>query len=99
MKEIFTFTPPGAAPSPDESIQTTLEPKLYNALFAVMLAGSIGFLDPLVERLDAVGDIKDLEPIEREFVASLLRGRPKGWPKGAVPGSLKTKRKKLRVAA
>jgi hypothetical protein len=99
MREKFTYVPPGAVPSPDESIQTTLHPKLYNAVFAVMLADSIGDLDPLIARLNAVTDLKCLEPIEREFVADLLRRRPKRWPKGTVPGSLKTNRKKLCVAA
>jgi hypothetical protein len=98
MKEKFHFVPPGAVRSPDESVETTLETRHHNALFAVILAHSIGYLDPLIARLDD-SHVEDLEPIERKFVADLLRHRQKGWPKGAVPGSLQTNRKKLRVAA
>jgi hypothetical protein len=51
MKETFYFVPPGAVPSPDESLEITLETKHYNWVFAVILAHSIGYLDPLKARL------------------------------------------------
>jgi len=97
MKEKLLYTSPGKPPSPDLSLEITLEEKLYNAFFATLLADALGDLDPLIARLDEC--VVELMPIERKFLAGLFRRRPKGWPKGTVSGSLQTNRKKLQVAA
>jgi hypothetical protein len=79
MKEIFTYVPPGAPFSPGLSLEFPLETQYYNAPFAVMLANSIGYLDPLLARLKAVTDIKELESFERQFLAdSWGKRRPGG---------------------
>jgi hypothetical protein len=69
----------------------------HGPVFAALMAHSTGDLDPLIARLDDLDE--DLKPIERKFLADLLRRRPKGWPKGTEKGSLQTMRKRLCVAA
>jgi hypothetical protein len=89
IEEIFHFD---GIPSPDLSLDIALMRKHHSAFFAVLLAYSIGYFDPLVARLSdpSVG----LEPYERAFLAT-------NWGKPIKGGGRKVDmyRNRLRIAA
>jgi hypothetical protein len=97
MKEVFRFLPPGAVPSPDQSVkipleEITQETKHPHAVFAVMLAHSIRHFDPLLARLRDPS-VK-LEWYERKFLAD-------NWDKQRPGGKrlVEKNRKWLGIAA
>jgi len=92
MREIFRFEPGGAVPSPDATLEIVLEDRHHAASFAVLLADSIGYFDPLLARLRDP-DVK-LESYERQFLAD-------NWGKRRAGGNRRVKkhRKWLRIAA
>lgn len=49
MTEMFRYE--GPTPSPDESLEFAMETKHHNWFFAVLLAQSIGYVDPLLKRI------------------------------------------------
>lgn len=97
MREVFAVIPPGAVPSPDQSIEIPLREitrrtKYPHAIFAVILASAIGYFDPLLARLR--DPRVKLEWYERKFLAD-------NWGKRRLGGDrqVKTDRKYLGITA
>lgn len=94
MTETFHYA--GSTPSPDESIDFSLETEHHNWFFAVLLAQSIGFIDPLVKRIRDPGLPKTRE--ELEFIAKVWANVIK-LPTAGGPRRIKKHRRELCIAA